>query len=203
MSRAYLIIILIIAMAIAFTLGISLRGCQLFRENFPEPLRTETCPGSRRLNEGLATTLRGLQLDDAAARALGIPAGYYRIHEFREWDPGPNRLYGKAVEITRQYAECFGGQSSLPDVCDEWVFTRPSLLNEYTSGHVQQTHYDYHGHVLSYEYTFDSARRCADVTSATLDGQPATLILEDLSSRLLNCGLTSEPAFTRPAHACQ
>lgn len=199
MGTGFLLAIIMASVATGVLIGLFLRQRLVA---YIEPSRTARCPGSRILNEGLGTALRGLQVGDDAARAIGIPAGYYRIREFREWDPTPTRVYGKAIEIARSYAECYGGQSSPPDVCHEWVFTRPSPRNVYTGTDVRQTHYDYHGHVFSYEYTFDSERGCADVTSAALDGQPVTLILERLVGGFLNCGLTSEPEFTRPAHPC-
>ncbi len=145
-------------------------------------------------NEGLATILRGILIDDNASQNLNISPGYYRIREFRVQD-APNQ---KAIVlcIARSYYESAVGQSAFPDRGHEWVF---SIIEEWLhdSSGVKFKGHDFHGHTLSLELEFGS--KCVNVIFSHLDCSDVRISTQNLSLQLNTCGWDSEPAWNEPS----
>ena len=144
-------------------------------------------------NEGLATILRGVNIDTAAASKIGVPAGYYRIREFRV--AGAPADKAKTINILLPYAEMFSGSSTLPVRDQEWVFSVVAV-NDFEPHHRVYKAYDFNGHTFEYELTFDEANSCWN-TAASIDCVEVQLSTKQYTSETLNsCGWTTEPPWT-------
>jgi len=147
-------------------------------------------------NEGLASVLRGILLDETAARALNVAAGYYRIGEFRVGHQPEDQA--KVLNIAKKYGERAAGQSTLPRRDETWVFSITDT-NEWTPIRQAFTTRDYYGHTFRYEIEFDIAANCWKVLSAGLDCATVALSTQTYTTGVLNtCGWSSEPSWTTP-----
>lgn len=144
-------------------------------------------------NEGLATVLRGIEINTVAASELGVPAGYYRIREFRVW--GAPEEKAKTFNILKPYAEMAIGASTLPVRDEEWVFS-VIAVDDWEAHHRKYKGYDFHDHTFEYELTFDDANSCWE-TAARIDCVEVRLSTHTYLGETLNtCGWTSEPPWT-------
>ena len=146
-------------------------------------------------NEGLATVLRGILIDDNASQNLNISPGYYRIRQFRvQGEPDQKAI---VLCITRSYYESAAGQSAFPEREHEWVF---SVIEEWThdSSGVKFKSHDLHGHTLSLELEFGS--KCVNAIYSHLDCVAVYISTQTYTTAQLNtCGWDSEPAWTEPS----
>ncbi|MFW9780628.1 MAG: CARDB domain-containing protein [Candidatus Heimdallarchaeota archaeon] len=145
-------------------------------------------------NEGLATVLRGIQIDDDVARNLNILPGYYHIREFRvSGQPSQKSI---TLSIQNDYYESVSGTSNLPERDHEWVFSNV-LEDSHTSVGKKFFGLDLHGHTLSFEIQFGSP--CVNVVSSQLDCMDVNISTQTYTTGLLNtCGWTTEPVWTIP-----
>lgn len=147
-------------------------------------------------NEGLATVLRGVSIDDTAAHMLNVSPGYYRIREFRVWTQPDERA--KVLCIEKNYAEYATGESNLPTRDEPWVFT---IIEEKDWSPYRRAFSakDYYGHSFTYVIEFDLESDCWNVLTATLDCAKIELSTQTYTTSVLNtCGWSSEPPWTSP-----
>ncbi len=145
-------------------------------------------------NEGIATVLRGILIDDSASQNLNISPGYYRIRQFRVWDDPDQKAI--VLCITRSYYESATGQSVFPEREHEWVFSVIEEWRHDSSGLKFKGH-DFHGHTLSLELEFDS--KCVNVIFSHLDCSEVRISTQNLSLQLNTCGWDTEPAWNEPS----
>jgi hypothetical protein len=147
-------------------------------------------------NEMLATILRGLLIDDAAAQKLNVRPGYYHIGDFRVWTQVNERV--KVLNIEKNYAAMAVGASTFPVRNEPWVF---SIIEKDEWGDNTQSFSakDFFGHIFKYEVAYDGAANCWNVLSAVLDCVDVKLSLQTYGGgSLMTCGWDSEPAWTTP-----
>ncbi len=145
-------------------------------------------------NEGLSTILRGILIDEDAASALDILAGYYRVREFRVWSDTSQRAI--VLNIDKNYGELATGGGILPKQEEEWVFSIIELY-EYNSSGWKFIGYDFHGHQLSFEIPFDYIT-CLNVILPQVDCIDVEISTETMSGAISSCGWDSEPPWTIP-----
>lgn len=145
-------------------------------------------------DEALATVLRGIQLDAAAAGEFEIAPGYYKISAHRvSGNPSESVI---ALQIFKRYFELLTGASSPPRREDPFVF---SIIdrNEYDSTGYRFTGRDFHGHTLAFDIAFQPG--CFAVNSVQLNCAAPRLTTQSYTTGVHNtCGVASEPAWSNP-----
>jgi thiol-disulfide isomerase/thioredoxin len=144
-------------------------------------------------DEALGTILRGALIDNLAASALSVPAGYFRVQEFRNFTDTSKACI--TLGISRNYYEAVWG-NAFPQNRDEWVFSIWDSSSYNSTGRTARVR-DLHGHTLTFDIRFGQPLNT--VVSATLDGVPIGLSTQSYTTGALNsAGWLSEPPWTVP-----
>lgn len=150
-------------------------------------------------DEGLATVLRGIEIDMVTAPKLAVAPGYYRLREFRSY--ADTSKVAVALELEQAYGECSDPTKSIIPRSDHpWVFWQRDSY-EYNADHYLLKTHDSFGHDLSFEVLFTN--NCFTVNFSTINGENVQLTVQKFTTgELYTCNYPVEPAFTMPAITC-
>jgi|GEM_PF-3369654 len=144
-------------------------------------------------NEGLASILRGVIIDDATALTLQVPAGYYRVREFRMSYVPPRKAI--VLCIQKNYSEVVLGTSIIPHNIEPWVFT-VTQKDIFEPQSREYEGFDLHGHLFKYKMHYDTIKTCWQV-NAGIDCSSVVLTTHTYTTNVYNaCVPDSEPAWT-------
>lgn len=140
----------------------------------------------------VATTVRGILIDETASQKLNVKPGYYHINEFVHNYEG----YVRTLSIEKYF------RAVPPARSDQWVFSlieRDEITNQGACdrGRIFSGK-DFYGHSFKYEIKWDCEAKCWKVLSATLDCAQVGLSAQSSAAGLATCGWSSEPAWTIP-----
>lgn len=157
-------------------------------------------------NEELATILGQVRISNDAATLLNVPAGDFKLREWRYWyDPANHAI---AAEILKTYGAItdpspnpdVSGRTDLPRPSDQFVFSRFDV-DQYTSSGRFQTVRDDYGNILEISIPFIYSGSnfvgfdCLN-SWAKLNGVKLELSVKSFTTDVLMCGFSSSPSPT-------
>ncbi len=148
-------------------------------------------------NEVNPTILRGLLIDETAAKILNVRPGYYHIGEYAV--SNQTGAKAKALDIVKNYTGASAGQGALPVRSEPWVFSLIKKDGWISVRRQAFAGWDYYGHSFRYEMEWVPASDCWKVITAVIDCAKVGLSTSAYISGDLNtCDWRSEPAWTNP-----
>ncbi len=148
-------------------------------------------------NEANPTILRGVLIDETAAKVLNVRPGYYRIGEYGVANQAGDKA--KVLDLEKNYTGASAGQGALPVRSEPWVFSLIKKDGWISVRRQAFAGWDYYGHSFKYELEWIPASDCWQVITAVIDCAKVGLSTSAFISGDLNtCDWRSEPAWTNP-----